>query len=58
MLEKIKAMPLSVKLSALFIIGLTVVMLFVNPALTAGIVAAGLAIISSGRLIEYWISGE
>jgi hypothetical protein len=58
MLEKIKAMPLSVKLSAIFLIGLIVVMLFVNAALTAGIVTAGLAIISSGRLIEYWINRE
>jgi hypothetical protein len=58
MLEKIKAMPLGVKLSAMFLIGLIVVMLFVNPALTAGIVVAGLAIISSGRLIEYWINRE
>jgi len=58
MLEKIKAMPLGVKLSAMFLIVLTVVMLFVNPALTAGIVVAGLAIISSGILIEYWINGE
>jgi hypothetical protein len=58
MLEKIKAMPLSVKLSILFLLGLTVVMLFVEPAITAGIVAVGLAIISSGRLIEYWISGR
>ena len=58
MLENIKAMPLTVKLSALFLIGLTVVMLFVNPYVTAGIVVVGLAIISTGRLVGYWINGE
>jgi hypothetical protein len=58
MLEKIRQMPLGVKLSTMFLIGLIVVMLFVEPAITAGIVAVCLAIVSAGRLFEYWINGE
>ena len=58
MLEKIKSMPLGVKLSAMFLIGFIAVLFFLNPALTAVTIATGLAIISAGILVEYWISGR
>jgi hypothetical protein len=53
MLEKIKAMPLSVKLSILFLLGLTVVASIFKPLFVAGIVVVALTLVSAARLTYY-----
>jgi hypothetical protein len=58
MLEKIRQMPLSVRLSILFLLSITVVLFFIDPYVTTGIIAVGLTLISIGRLFGYWVHGD
>jgi hypothetical protein len=58
MLEKFKRMPLSVKLSVLFLLGLITVGVILEPLIAGGIVLVVLTLLSVGRLVDYLLNGE
>jgi hypothetical protein len=56
MLKKIKEMPIGVKLSVLFLLGLVIAGFVYNPALTGGFILVGLTFLSIVKIINYLIN--
>jgi hypothetical protein len=58
MLDKFKRMPLSVKLSVLFLLGLITVGVILEPFIAIGLILVVLTLLSVGRLVDYLLNGE